>query len=392
MRRTIQTRTQYRIVGSDYSAQEPRMTCYLSQDKNMLEAYLEKKDLYAMIAASALNNEYGDNLEFYPEGTELNIDGKKVICGYKTHKNMQGKANRGIGKGLLLAATYGMGAATAGAQMKKTAKEGRQLLDNFFKGFPGVKKAIEDSQASLREKGYVEDFVGRRRRLTDFTLPPYTARYRDEEKQMSLTFNPILGCSDRPANDPLLNEYLTRAKTARREEFDALVQEALSKGIILRSNTGRIAQAERQCFNARIQGSAASLTKIAMLDIARDEELKSYDTHLIIPVHDELLVECKAYYADRVEKRLPEVMINAAKEVGDNVPQACDPYNVKRWYADEMATELRDLFVLYTKGDTKKNVEPVSRDEALKKIQEEFDEFSLEEIAACIDSDGELIC
>lgn len=47
----------------------------------MKEAYMADKDLYAMIAQSAYNNEYADNLEFYPEGTELEIDGKKVIAG-----------------------------------------------------------------------------------------------------------------------------------------------------------------------------------------------------------------------------------------------------------------------------------------------------------------------
>ncbi len=47
----------------------------------MYEAYLNKKDLYAMIAMSAFNNRYEDNLEFYPEGTELEVDGKIVYSG-----------------------------------------------------------------------------------------------------------------------------------------------------------------------------------------------------------------------------------------------------------------------------------------------------------------------
>lgn len=47
----------------------------------MYEAYNNKKDLYAMIAQSAYDNEYWENLEFYPEGTEVEIDGKKIIAG-----------------------------------------------------------------------------------------------------------------------------------------------------------------------------------------------------------------------------------------------------------------------------------------------------------------------
>lgn len=82
MSKTVNTRTSYRIVGSDYSAQEPRMTTFLSGDPKMYEAYTTGKDLYAIIAQSAYHNNYEDNLEFYPEGTEIEIDGKPVVSGF----------------------------------------------------------------------------------------------------------------------------------------------------------------------------------------------------------------------------------------------------------------------------------------------------------------------
>lgn len=156
----INTRITRKIVGSDYSAQEPRMTAFLcDQFKDEInpetgqpygnrsaEAYYEGKDLYAMIAQSAYNNNYEDNLEFWPEGTEIEIDGKKVICGHKTHLNVQGKTRRKTGKVLNLASTYGMGPAAAGEKLgfegKEAAEKGQELLDNFFKGFPTIKKAI----------------------------------------------------------------------------------------------------------------------------------------------------------------------------------------------------------------------------------------------------------
>ena len=47
----------------------------------MMQAYKEGKDLYAVIAQSMFNNEYWENLEFYPEGTEIELDGKKLISG-----------------------------------------------------------------------------------------------------------------------------------------------------------------------------------------------------------------------------------------------------------------------------------------------------------------------
>lgn len=77
----VKTRTLYKLVGSDYSAQEPRITTFLSGDPNMRQAYLEGKDLYCVIAANIYNNDYWDNTEFYKEFTEVDIGGNKTIAG-----------------------------------------------------------------------------------------------------------------------------------------------------------------------------------------------------------------------------------------------------------------------------------------------------------------------
>ena len=160
------------------------MSTFISDEPKMYEAYTTGKDLYAIIAQSAFNNNYEDNLEFYPEGTELEIDGKKVIAGKKTHLNKAGKERRSTGKTLNLAATYGMGGPTAGARLGYTGdeakKKGTELLNNFFTGFPMLKKAIDDSKASLKKCGYVEDFVGRRRRLPEINLPAYVVSLLDQ--------------------------------------------------------------------------------------------------------------------------------------------------------------------------------------------------------------------
>ncbi len=47
----------------------------------MRQAYFEGKDLYCVIAANIYNNRYEDNLEHYPEGTVLELDGKKTVAG-----------------------------------------------------------------------------------------------------------------------------------------------------------------------------------------------------------------------------------------------------------------------------------------------------------------------
>ena len=63
------------------SAQEPRLTTFMSDDQAMRQAYLEDKDLYCVIAAKIYNNEYWENLENFPEGYVLELDGKKTVAG-----------------------------------------------------------------------------------------------------------------------------------------------------------------------------------------------------------------------------------------------------------------------------------------------------------------------
>lgn len=71
----------YKLVGGDLSACEVRTCANASQDPDMLEAYKKGQDLYSVIASKIYDNKYEDNLEFYPEGTEILFEGKKIITG-----------------------------------------------------------------------------------------------------------------------------------------------------------------------------------------------------------------------------------------------------------------------------------------------------------------------
>ena len=90
------------LTGADYSAQEVRMTAFMTQDLGMIQAYKEGKDLYSVVASNMYDNKYEDNLEFYPAGTEMEFEGNKVICGNKTHLNKEGKARRQSAKSVLI--------------------------------------------------------------------------------------------------------------------------------------------------------------------------------------------------------------------------------------------------------------------------------------------------
>ena len=132
----------YMLVGSDFSAQEVRIAAFASQDMDMINAYKEGKDLYSVVATAMFNNKYEDNLEFYPEGTEIMFEGKPTICGNKTHMNKEGKLRRQSAKAVLIGSIYGRGAASIADQINSgrkpenriTKEDAQAIIDNFYKG------------------------------------------------------------------------------------------------------------------------------------------------------------------------------------------------------------------------------------------------------------------
>ena len=352
---------------------DPRLTAFYSQEPKMYQAFKEGKDLYSVIAQNIYNNNYEDNLEFYPEGTKIVVNGEEVICGYKTHQNKAGKERRKHGKTLLLALTYGMGAKSVGESINKTEKEGQELMDNFFKAFPKVKQWIDYNDKFVKEYEYVEDFYGRRRHLKDINAPLYSAIYADKDKEALSSFNPYLICENKMSDE--LVSWIEKAKTTRgKKAFNELKSKAYENGILLINNSTKISNAKRQTTNSRVQGGAATITKIAMNNIYRDKELNDLGFRLLITVHDEVLGECPKRNAEAVQKRLAQVMVDSAKPYLD-VPMACDCYVVPCWYYDELTTQVQEEVEKLVNGDKDKNIAPITREEAIKKIREKHIEL-----------------
>ena len=275
-----------------------------------------------------------------------------------------------------------MGPSTLAKRINKTTQEAQEIFDSFFKSFPKVEELIKSSKEFLREHGYVEDWAGRRRHLTDYFLNPYEATYKDENLITEKTFNPILGCENRPLMDTELAKWVALAKlTKNNKEFDQLAKEAAKTkdergkdkpSVILTANTGRIAQAERQCLNSRIQGGAGSLTKLALVQIHNSKELLDRDAHLVMTIHDEVMLECPALYADEVSEILPRIMIEAAAPY-ISVGMKCDPAVESRWYTGEYAVAIQSEFKKLTdKG--------LDREEAFSKLYKNHPELPEEAI------------
>lgn len=309
----------------------------------MISAYKEGKDLYATIATGIYKGTtYWDNMEHHEDGSP----------------NPEGKKRRSNCKKLLLGIMYGMGPASIAVSINGTTEEAQQIIDGFYNSFPTVKDWMDASKENAKKYGYVEDTWGRRRRLPDIQLKPYQVEFKDKTKNDG-DFNPLLGSLGLVKNDTskLLDEYYNKAiKTKSRKEVDELASKAEKDGIILHSNSNKIAQAERQCINARIQGSAATMSKKAMIKVHNDKTLNDLDFHMLIAVHDELIGECPAEYADQVAERLTDVMKHAA-EPDVIVPFKCDPTIEKSWYYSDYSDVLNEEYQKrIDKGENQKDV------------------------------------
>jgi DNA polymerase-1 len=147
---------------------------------------------------------------------------------------------------------YGMGTQSLAQQAGISMKEAQQFVDAYFSGFPNIRKYIDDTKRKANEIGYVETLLGRRR------------------------YFPIL-------------------KTETRDARTNIMQRA----------------AERESINHPIQGTAADIIKIAMINIHAALKKKKMETRLILQVHDELILEAPKDEADEAAKLVKKLMESA---------------------------------------------------------------------------------
>ena len=374
MARTINTRTKYVLVGSDFSQQEPRLLSHYSQDENMINAYKQGKDLYATIAMGVYKMDYWDCMERHEDGSP----------------NPEGKKRRQSVKAILLGIMYGRGAQAIADQIGSSKERAQQIVDDFYSSFPSVKTWMDESLANLKKKEYVEDFYGRRRRLPDIGLQSYKVTNMNP----TINYNPFLNCPNVEIKDSKVLEWEGKVREAIQKSqkfqkdknpnfkgndemgnatYEKLAKEALKDKIKIEAFTGRRAQAERQCVNAMIQGGAATMTKIAMNKIFRDPILNQYGFKMLIGVHDELIGQCKEEYKDICADRLCEVMKTCVSDIVD-VPFKCDPSVVRRWYEDEMGYSLQEkLNNLISEGKTREEAKEILHKKNSEFTDEEFE-------------------
>jgi len=225
------------LLAADYSQIELRLMAHMSQDENMLKAFKNNIDIHTTTAAKIFH------VENLSEVT-------------KEQRRKAKTANFGI--------IYGISAFGLSQRLNIPRTEAKQLIDEYFNGFPRVKKYMDKSIAEAREKGYVETLMGRKRFLKDIN----------------------------------------------------------SRNAIVRGF------AERNAINAPIQGSAADIIKLAMIDVFNEMKKQQLKSKMILQVHDELIFDV---YKPELEQLKEMVQTKMEKAVILSIPLTVDIGTGENW-------------------------------------------------------------
>ena len=191
--------SEYRLLSADYSQIELRILAALSRETAMLEAFKAGADIHAATAARVFG--------VFPDLVTPEMRRKAKMV------------NFGI--------AYGISAFGLSQRLGIPRAEAGEIIDQYFKQFPGIRGYMDATIKFAGEHGYVETVTGRRRYIRDI----------------------------RSAN-----------------------------------NTVRGA-AERNAINAPIQGTAADMIKLAMINIQRELARRRLKTRMLLQVHDELVFD-----------------------------------------------------------------------------------------------------
>jgi DNA polymerase-1 len=213
--------SEFRFMSADYSQIELRIAAAFAKDETMIEAFRLRRDIHATTAAKVF----------------------KVPLENVT-PDMRRKAKE-VNFGIL----YGSTAFGLSQNLGISKTEAGEIIESYFKEFPGIKRYMDDSINFAREKEYVETILGRRRYLRDINSRNITTR----------------------------------------------------------------GFAERNAINAPIQGSAADIIKIAMVHIQHWLKKEKLKTRMILQVHDELIFDLHHAEEKIVKPRVVELMRHAVQ-------------------------------------------------------------------------------
>ncbi|NUF49436.1 DNA polymerase I [Gilliamella sp. ESL0250] len=124
----------YKIISADYSQIELRIMAHLSQDKSLLNAFANDKDIHRVTASEILDK----------SESEVTFEERRRA--------------KAVNFGLI----YGMSAFGLSKQINITRKEASFYIDRYFERYPGVQTYMDETRQQAAEQGYIETLSGRR--------------------------------------------------------------------------------------------------------------------------------------------------------------------------------------------------------------------------------------
>ena len=304
------------FVSGDYSKQEIVIIAYMSNDTALIEELKTGRDIYSAIASTAFGLKYEECAERYEDGT----------------LNDLGKERRGQAKAIVLGILYGKGINAIAKDLGITNKLAQEVNDKVLKAFPDLAKFIDESISMAKECGYVTTYFNTKRRLPDIQKPKIEVYNNNNRNKLSNSeYNKWLNAYQSASNERYWNKRKERQKT--------IIGSAKMQGIIIKDNEYNIAELERKCCNARIQGSASYMMKKAIINVFYDDMMKDLGVELVLTIHDELIIECSIENAKEVSIRLEYLMKKSAEEMGMDINVDIEVAN--RW-TGELTKELGD--------------------------------------------------
>lgn len=220
IRQAFVARPGYRIVAADYSQIELRIMAHLSEDKGLLEAFAEGRDIHTATAAEVF-------------GTAL----EKVSAD-------QRRSAKAINFGLI----YGMSAWGLSRQLHIDRNQAQTYIDRYFDRYPGVARYMDRIRTQAAEDGFVETVLGRRLYLPEIHSQNRNRRQGAERTAINA---PMQGT----AADIIKQAMIDVDAWLAEGEFDALMVMQVHDELVFEVAEGQV-EAFIEQVQARMQAAA----------------------------------------------------------------------------------------------------------------------------------------
>ena len=243
--------------------------------------------------------------------------------------------------------------AEQGKQIKKAfkAQEGNIFIDADYSQIELRILAHISNDTNMREAFLNEEDIHKQVASKVFNVPLEEVTKEQRTAAKAVNFGIVYGISgfglaeqlgiSRKKAEQYIEQYLEKYKGVK-EFMDRIVEKAKEQGYVetlfhrrryipeLSSNNYMVRQfGARAAMNTPIQGTAADIMKIAMIEVNKKLEEEKLNAKLILQIHDELLIECKIEEKEEVKKILKESMENAVKL---SIPLEVEVSEADNWY------------------------------------------------------------